>query len=169
MHTIRRLELVPVTSELRPVVMNLLQFYEYDWSEIGGLVDVNEQGLFQSASDAWSDPSFKAFLFRVEGHWAGFAFVKRHSLLTDAGASTWFMDEFFVMRRYRRAGIGTGTATRLFEQFTGWWEVAQAAPNAVAQAFWRTVIGRHAGDYEETLLEDDRWRGPVQRFRTPAR
>lgn len=165
------LELVPVTPELRSVVENLLQFYEYDWSEISGLIDVNEQGLFELMGVDWTDPTLQAFLFRVNTHWAGFALVKRHSLLTDDGANTWFMDEFFVMRRYRRAGIGAEAATRLFDRFPGWWEVAQTYNNTGAQTFWRTVIGRSTGGaYEQTTLtEARRWQGPVQRFRSPTR
>jgi hypothetical protein len=39
------------------------------------------------------------------------------------------------------------------------------AANAAAQAFWRKVIGDYtAGRFVELILDDHRWRGPIQTF-----
>jgi predicted acetyltransferase len=74
--------------------------------------------------------------------------------------------EFFVMRKYRRQGVGTVVATRLFDSFRGRWEVRELKTNLAAIAFWRRVIGAYTnGNYEETLIDDERWHGPVQSFR----
>jgi hypothetical protein len=43
--------------------------------------------------------------------------------------------------------------------------VRQKKQNQAATAFWRRVIGRYAR-FDEELLDDERWRGPVQRFDT---
>jgi len=45
------------------------------------------------------------------------------------------------------------------------WEVRQVMESVAATAFWRRVIGQYTlGAFEETVFDDERWRGPVQRF-----
>jgi hypothetical protein len=43
--------------------------------------------------------------------------------------------------------------------------VRQVVKNTAATAFWRRVIDRYtSGAFEDFLSDDERWRGPVQRF-----
>jgi hypothetical protein len=43
--------------------------------------------------------------------------------------------------------------------------VREKAENLAAIEFWRRVIGRYTGGcFGEELLDDERWRGPRQRF-----
>ncbi len=143
----------------------LLELYVYDLSEIFG-IDVGDDGRFLVPSlDAyWKDPRCHAFLIRVDEKLAGFALVQERSRLTaDEGVCD--MAEFFVIRRHRRRGIGERVAQWLFDRFRGPWEVRQKAENHEATAFWRRAIGRYTGGrFEEVVLDDERWRGPVQRF-----
>jgi predicted acetyltransferase len=143
----------------------LFELYAYDFSEILGL-DVGDDGHFRTPPlDAyWIDPWRHAFLIRVDERLAGFALVHERSRLTgDEGVHD--MAEFFVMRRYRRHGVGEHAARWLFAQFHGKWEVRQKAENHAATAFWRRAIGRYtSGQLEERVWNDERWQGPVQRF-----
>ena len=73
------------------------------------------------------------------------------------------MDEFFVLMRYRRLGLGRWFALGLFEQLPGVWEMGQIPQNRGATAFWRGVLaGVGGGVYEELFVENDVWNGPVQ-------
>jgi predicted acetyltransferase len=148
---------------------NLFQLYAYDFSEILP-VDVEETGRFKVASldaywlDAWRFP----FLLRADGRLAGFALVHRKSRLSGA-KDVWDMAEFFVLRRYRRARVGLEAAHRIFAMHAGKWEVRQRTANVEATSFWRTAIAAHTGGrFGEEWLDDDRWRGPVQRFKSEA-
>ena len=152
------------------LIANLFQFYHYDFAEIlGG--NVGSAGRFAApALDAyWRDPWRHPFVVRVEQHPAGFALIHRCSRITgDPG--TWDVAEFFVMRPYRRKGVGSHAALRIFDQFRGHWEVRQARANVAATTFWRAVIARHTGGrYSETIYDDERWRGPVQTFDNTVR
>jgi predicted acetyltransferase len=70
--------------------------------------------------------------------------------------------EFFVMRKYRRKGVATEFARRIFARFPGRWEVRIVHNNAAAQAFWRHVVGKvTAGEFAKRAFDDERWRGPV--------
>jgi predicted acetyltransferase len=66
-------------------------------------------------------------------------------------------------RRYRRHGVGERAAGWLFDRFAGIWEVRRTSANTQATAFWRRIIGRR-GRFEDLVVDDERWHGPVQRF-----
>jgi predicted acetyltransferase len=153
------------TRDERGVLSNLLQLYVYDWSEIRPL-DVGGDGRFDDYPlDAyWLEDWRHAFLMRVDGKLAGFALVSERSRLTGAAGVT-DMAEFFVMRRYRRAGVGRAAAFAAFDRFKGPWEVRQRTENVEATAFWRRTIDRYTnGNYREDALNDSTWVGLVQRF-----
>jgi predicted acetyltransferase len=152
--------LVTAEPEHAGVVANLFQLYVHDFSEIVPVV-VGDDGRF-------SVPPFETwqhrFLLRVEGRWAGFAMVNQRSRITG-DPTTWDVAEFFVMRGYRRGGVGARAATELFARFPGRWEVRQTPTNVAATAFWRAVIGSFTDwQFDETVHDSERWRGPVQSF-----
>jgi predicted acetyltransferase len=144
---------------------NLFQLYTYDFSEILPL-DLEETGRFKEEplDSYWKDAWRLPFLLRADDHLAGFALVHHRSKLSTAD-NVWDMAEFFVLRKYRRAGVGTRAAHRIFGAYAGEWEVRQRSANVSATSFWRTAISAYtAGHFTEELLDDERWRGPVQRF-----
>ena len=166
-------EIVVPTPAQKLVVRHLLELYDYDFSEIepvGPGSDVDEFGLFgyRYLDHYWTEPGRHPFLFRVAGHWAGLALVMRRRALLSEGNATW-LAEFFVLRKYRRRGVGASAATQLFDRFPGRWEVGQVDENTVAQSFWRGIIGRYTnGRYREAHLNEPRWQGPVQAFDSPG-
>jgi predicted acetyltransferase len=60
------------------------------------------------------------------------------------------ISKFFTLSRYRRQGVGRSTATRLFDAFTGTWEIAVMKANTPAQHFWRAVVS----DYTRRKYEE---------------
>lgn len=127
-------EVVAITPGSSPSVERLLQLYEYDASEFYG-ADVEADGLYHVLDPAtlWR-ANYHVYLIAVDAHLAGFAFVSRHNSYVSAG-ETWLIDEFFIVRKYRRRGIGGQVARSLFDRFPGRWEIGQLAANLPAQAF----------------------------------
>lgn len=80
----------------------------------------------------------------MNGRWAGFALVRAESPFD--------MSEFFVMRKYRRQGVGRAAAVELFRRFSGPWQVRQQRTNPGATEFWRTAIPY---DYEERTTDEE--------------
>jgi predicted acetyltransferase len=151
----------------RAALDNLMQLYAHDWSEILPL-DVGADGRFAAyALDGyWREPWRHALTVRVDGRLAGFALVDGKSRLTGADG-VFDMAEFFVLRRYRRQGVGTRAAKLAFDRFRGPWEVRERAEHPDATAFWRRAIGQYTGGrFEDIPWSDEIWRGPVQRFST---
>ncbi len=107
-------------------------------------------------------------MLRVGGKLAGFALVVGRSRLSGR-AGVFDMAEFFVLRKYRRKGVGLAAACAAFDRFKGPWEVQQRAENVGATAFWRRAIAHHTdGHYQEVPWNDAAWVGHVQTFSTEA-
>jgi predicted acetyltransferase len=161
-----KIELIEAQRADKSVLQQLMELYLYDFSDIDAS-DVNEHGLFEyrRLDSYWTESGRYPFLFRVDGHWAGFALVCWFSYFPDNALPTQAIAEFFVMRKYRRRGVGTRMAGELFARFPGRWEVAEMRQNLDAQAFWRRVIGEFTdGRFEEHDLDNEHWRGSVQVF-----
>ena len=84
---------------------------------------------------------------------AGFAIVSPRSYLTGKSGVT-DMAQFFVMRGYRRSGLGQTAATCLFDRHPGPWEVRVIKENSGANAFWRSAIDEYTdGAFEVSEIE----------------
>ncbi len=173
-----QIELVEATDADRPIIENLAQLYQYDFSEMsrrdlehGHHGNVKEDGLFHNIDfdRYYANPEHYEYIVRVDGYVAGFVLVLPARAFRDRQETVWHVAEFFVMRKYRRLGVGEHIATTIFDRFDGIWEVAEMSINTGAQVFWRGVIGSHTNEkYEEIWFDDDNWLGPVQYFRTPV-
>jgi len=153
-----------------PILQSLLQLYTHDFSEHWAGTrkgDLNALGRFPDypLESYWTDAGHSALLLRIEDQLAGFALLNRdgHSgRPVDANIA-----EFFVVRKYRRGGVGTRFAHGLFKMRSGSWEAAVARKNVGALLFWRRVAQGYSGmaDLEEVDVASADWNGPVLRFR----
>ena len=111
----------------------LLELYQYDFSEFDSRdVDAHGEYGYRHLDQYWTEASRHPFLFRIDGQWAGLALVQ-----TGPPAD---MVEFFVLRKYRRVGLGRRAAAEIFRLFPGEWTVRQQHRNAIATSFWRSAI-----------------------------
>jgi hypothetical protein len=69
------------------------------------------------------------------------------------------ISDFFIMRKYRRRGVGKEVAISLFEQFHGTWEIRQTFSNKNAYEFWKHVIKKYKcdGAYQEEMIQNNMW------------
>lgn len=101
-------------------------------------------------------------MIRANERLAGFAILDERSRLSGEREIA-DVAEFFVLRRYRRLGVGGQAAMQAFARFPRRWEVREGVSNAVA--FWRrTIATSTSGKFAEVMVDDARWRGPVQTF-----
>jgi predicted acetyltransferase len=126
---------------------NLLELYVHDLSAVFSSVVLGPDGRFgyPTLPLYWSEPDRRfAFLIRCGGDVAGFALATRCSPAADDPA-VFDVAEFFVLRRYRRAGVGRRAALLLWDRLPGRWTVRVAEQNRSGLAFWRAVIAEAAG------------------------
>jgi predicted acetyltransferase len=160
----------PASRDERPLLENLMQLYAYDFSEVLEMY-VGDDGRFAGVdlSAYWLDEWRHPFLLRVGERVAGFALVAERSKITGM-SGVFDMTEFFVLRRFRRHGVGRAAAFAAFDRFAGPWEVRQREENPAATAFWRRTIRDYTqGDYEESRWNRPSWSEIVQTFSTAPR
>jgi predicted acetyltransferase len=140
------IELLAATAEQAPILANLLELYAHDFSAFLD-IDLGADGRFgyQSLPLYWSEPGRRAFLVKADGKLAGFVLVKRGSEVSG-DQNVWDMAEFFVIRGYRRRGIGTQVAHEVWSRLRGRWEVRVVQSNTSAYDFWARVIATFAGE-----------------------
>jgi len=162
------IEITHATVNERPVLRQLLELYQYDFSEFDN-ADLSSMGLYDYPylDHYWVEQERTPFLVRVNGNLAGFVLVARYNYLTGQ-KDCWVIAEFFIMRKYRHQDIGEYVARYIFDQFPGAWQVGQITENQPAISFWRKVIDRYSlGDFQEHTLNNEIWRGPIQTFISP--
>jgi predicted acetyltransferase len=140
------IEVVPAAPEQAPILANLLELYAHDFSEFHD-VALGPDGRFgyQSLPLYWTEPGRYPFLVRVDVNLAGFVLVKRGSDFSG-NKTAWDMAEFFVIRGYRRRGIGIQVAHEVWKRFPGAWEVRVMESNIPAYHFWASAISTFAGE-----------------------
>ncbi len=148
-----KIEVIPAALEQKPTVGNLLELYMHDFS---GFVDleIEADGRFgyKNLDLYWTDPHRLPFLIYVNRKLAGFALVAGFHKDT-AGAWVWDMAEFFILRGYRRRGIGAEAAEQVWRRFPGCWEVRVRALNEPAYRFWRRALASFSKVVRETRFE----------------
>jgi predicted acetyltransferase len=160
----------PATDADQPTLRRLMQLYCYDFSDMIPM-PFSDDALFGDPGyiDEQLGRGHDLYLIRANGRLAGFAIVTRHSLLSpDAGITD--MTQFFVIRHWRKKGVGSNAAQQLLNRYPGPWEIRVIDENTVAQAFWREVVTRHTrGNFAESRSDTNVHRGPVFTFTSPKR
>ena len=144
-----RVEMSDAETADLPIVLNLVPYYIYDMSEWMGW-NCKADGTYGGCDDLpeyLSEPWGSLHVLRVNDKLAGFTSVRR---LSESPAS-FDMGEFFVIRKFRRKGVGKEAAKHLFERFRGDWQIRCFVENTPAVEFWRSVVsGYSGGEYRES-------------------
>jgi len=143
--------------EHRPIIKNLCVFDRYDlmpFIENGDGSNVTPLGTLggsdatnhdESVADQdiwWTKPDILLpMLIRFQDLPAGFAMIARPP---HAHRSVDYrLEDFFVLNKLRRAGIGRSAVSQIFQRHPGRWELGWLPKNTLAEAFWRSVTAAH--------------------------
>jgi predicted acetyltransferase len=149
--------LLKASEEHKIVVQNLMQYYIYDFSEYIKY-DVEDYGLFApypNLMDYWERDNNKfPYVIKMNDKYIGFVLVE---LINSINRSYFSIAEFFILKKYRREGIGKAIAIKVFDLHKGQWEVYQKNSNKPAQTFWNSVISKYTkGQFKERLEDGKR-------------
>lgn len=150
-----RISLSKAFSAENKIFMNLFQLYDHDFSEYLDF-DVNDEGKFEPykyLDEYWIDPDRYPYLIKVDDRIAGFALVRT---IREGNRRYHSITEFFILRRYRRNGVGKEVAKRIFSIHKGEWEVYQVEKNRPAQSFWNKVINEYTNGKYSVRTENGR-------------
>lgn len=139
------------------LLANLLELYIHDMSEVFPHLELGPDGRFgyRRLPLYWSEPDRRfAFLIRCDGRIGGFVLVTRGSpAVSDPNVLD--VAEFFVVRQYRRAGVGRQAVFLLWDRLPGKWIVRVLEENRGALAFWRAAVAAFTGEaFTESVLRD---------------
>ena len=152
--SLMQIEVLPATTEQEPVLANLLELYAHDFSEFSDLkIGLDGRFSYEPLLLYWRESNRFPFLVRANGDLAGFVLVQQGSQVSGAG-EIWDVAEFFVLRGYRRHGVGLRVAHDVWRMFTGPWEVRVTDKNPVARAFWQRAVSEFTGARAESTLTE---------------
>jgi len=156
------IQIEPILFEQKSVFIQLLNLYYYDFTEFTNN-DINDYGHFSYnyldplwLNELWPSEYFHMFFIRADEKLAGFVIVKNGGCLYLDDENSHKIKDFFVMKKYRRNGVGKFAAETVFDMFRGKWEVCQLQNNTPARKFWKSVIsGYMKNDYREVGTKND--------------
>jgi len=142
------IEIVKVEAEDKEILKNLLEKYDYEFSQWDKR-DVNKLGLFgyDYLDYYWTEKNRWAFIIKVDDKLAGFVMVNDYPEVDDT-ETDYTIAEFFVMYKYRRLGIGQYVAYKVFDMFHGKWQLKRHPKNVSSVHFWNKVVAEYTkGNY----------------------
>jgi predicted acetyltransferase len=160
--TVLTLDVRLATGADRDPLQRMLELYQYELSDIWDQ-DLDAAGEYGYALDRyWNASGNYPYVALIDGRYAGFALVDDRVKLS--GGQYW-MDQFFVLKKYRGRGVGRALAADVIRRHPGAWQIGQMADNHSAQAFWRkTIGGLTEGNFKESTITTGWWQGVVQQF-----
>ena len=140
----QQIELVKVKNHEKEILRNLLEKYDYEFSQYDQR-DVNPLGLYgyDYFDCYWTEEGRYPFFIKVNGQLAGFAMIGNYMEIFES--AQYSMSEFFIMYKYRKSGAGSYAAYKLFEMFEGEWELKLHPKNLPSVGFWNKVISTYTG------------------------
>lgn len=155
-----QVDVLKASIEQKPVLANLLELYAYDFTEFCDF-DIGDNGFYgyEQLPLYWTEPTRFPYLIYVDRKIAGFILVQKGSPISD-NTMIWDVAEFFVMKKYKRHGVGTVAALNIWQQFKGAWQVRVLADNHIACSFWLQAIKKFTSVPPakiKTSIKDEDW------------
>ncbi|MGA9768065.1 MAG: GNAT family N-acetyltransferase [Blastocatellia bacterium] len=138
-------EIIPSLPEQESVLANMLELYAHDFSAFMDM-ELGADGRFgyERLPLYWKEAGRYPFFIKANGQLAGFVLLNKGSQISG-DEDIWDMTEFFVVRGYRRLGVGMKAAREVWKQFPGRWEVRVIDRNQKAKEFWARAIAEFLG------------------------
>lgn len=142
-----------------PLLRNLFEHYVHDMSEWLD-IDTKADGSYSFDTSKFWKREFDVYLAKLDGAIAGFAIAGSAApWLGEVGGRD--VHEFFVLRKFRRSGVGRQLAQHIWDAQPGEWLVRVFDDNRPAIPFWRNAVAVYTGDCyqeEQRNVKDRQWR-----------
>ena len=143
----------PVKKEEKEILRNLLEKYNYEFSQYNGL-DINNLGLYgyDYLDSYWTEENRFPFFIKVNNKLAGFIMINDYpEVKIDTNYS---ISEFFIIYKYRRHGIGKYVVEYVLNKFKGKWQLKYHPKNEISRIFWTKTIGEYTNGKYELITND---------------
>lgn len=134
-----------------------MTLFLHDLSEFNDKLDLNpENGLFEFDVLEWffEKEGLTPYFINLEGKPIGFILLQSGPYSNQEYAD-YVLNSFFILKKYRRKGIGKLACSKFFEMYPGRYAISQAKTNIPAIKFWKNVYESNSIDeYEKEEIED---------------
>ena len=146
-----KIELKQVTIDEKEILKNLLEKYDYEFSQWDKR-DVNKLGVYgyEYLDYYWTEDKRWAYFILVGGKLAGFAMVIDLPEVGDRDTD-FQMAEFFVLHKYRRLGIGKQAFFKVLDIHKGRWQLKRHPANEASVHFWDKAIDEYTNGRFELI------------------
>ncbi|WP_152399152.1 GNAT family N-acetyltransferase [Paenibacillus cellulositrophicus] len=151
------LHIEKVNADRKEVLKNLMTLYLHDLSEFIENIDLNtENGLFEFDVFDWffEKEGLNPFFINLDEKPIGFILLQSGPYSNQEYAD-YVLNSFFILKKYRRKGIGKLACRKFFELYPGRYAISQALSNIPAIHFWKSVYEANSLNvYEKPEIED---------------
>lgn len=148
-------KIVQINIEDINILENLMALYLHDLSEYADDLKVNGVGKFvyEGLEFYFKTEELKPFFIYAQDEIAGF-------ILLNSGRYVpmiidYSVHEFFILKSFRKKGIGSMAIKRIFDMYKGKYKIVQLAKNELAISFWRNLYKTSNISYSEMQEKSD--------------
>lgn len=137
----------------KKIINNLYSCYLHDLSEFTDSIETDEYGQFiwDSADLYWENSSLHPFLIQYQNKAIGFLLLTEKPYVKEG--CDYCIQEFFLLKRYRRQGFGRQILKEIFQSYKGAYCLLVLEKNLTALNFWRRFYKENNKEYEEGIIE----------------
>lgn len=147
--------LVRVERDKFNILENLMDLYLQDLSAFSKELNVNAQGKFvyEGLEYYLSENELRPFFIYYNDELAGFVLLNSGKFVPIA--VDYSIHEFFILKAFRKNGIGKRAAKIIFNEYPGIYKIEQLNGNYAATEFWKAVYKENSIKYNEMLEKSD--------------
>ena len=138
------IQLKPIEKEQRPILENLLQLYLHDISLYYPVNFDNTTGQYIYDVDQYfTQPNHHGFFIMNQDEIAGFALV-------TVDCDHIRPEDVFILNQHKDKGLGTFALNRLFDKFSGHWEIRVVPNSKRSEKLWTRVVKEYTNGNHQT-------------------
>jgi Predicted acetyltransferase len=148
---VENVRLEKIEFQNKEMLENVYQFYLYDMSVYNN-VDIDTMGLYDVdfLNMFWKEEGLTAFFIKIAKKIAGVILLQSGKWAPPT-SEDYYISEFFVLKKYRRNGVGKKALKELFCLYPGKYMLGQLPNNNPAINFWKSVYSEFNINYIESF------------------
>ena len=128
----------------KPVLISLFNYYMYEFSDLTKS-KLQANGSYLKNTEMidrfWLKANHYPYFIIVDGEVAGFVFIR----LYPSEDRVFDIDQFFILKRFSRLGVGSIAFRKSLELYPGNWIVRVMKENERGLLFWKSAVGAATG------------------------
>jgi len=141
--------LVKACDSEKNALKNMFQLYLHDLSAYTTNLNINADGIFENndIDTYYEKDTLIPMVIQHNNMISGFILLNTPPYASQG--YNYYINDFFVLRKFRGKGVGNTAAEELFRAYPGKYAMVQLIKNDVAINFWKRVLNENGFEFEE--------------------